>query len=1267
MASRNTYEEAIRLVLETGGQQGVEELRVAVGELGDVSSETLADTDKLLDSIAGLNDQAGKASELSRMTDQLASTEAALDAAQNRAYQLTLQLAAAKEPTRELQQAQKAARGEVERLEKAYADQWSALLKADAALSATGADTSDLTALQAQLRAEIGRTAVAIERQAQAVRTEATAVAQLKQRMAEGDAAFRKQAESSRAAGESLRQYRERAAAAERGTRELASASQTGSRFMARFAAVVGGLTSFLSVQGAWNATKQMLGLGDAAELTRKRLNRLYGEGAGDQAFDQIQQLARGASLQFDTLLQSALKLKSFGLEPLDGTLQGLVDQNAQLGGSMETLDGLILAVGQAWAKQKLQGEEILQLVERGVPVWDLLAQATGKNVQELQRLSSAGQLGRDVIKQLLDEMARASDGAAAENINTLSGLWRGFVDDVQSFARNVANSGALDWFKGQLRDIRDTIARMAADGSLDQWAKRVADAVVSVASAVKSGTLFLIEHRGALLLAAKAYAAFKIGGALVQMNQWRIALLNATNELVRQNTVITATGKQALSFGNIIRSIPTSVKIAVAMVGVDLAIRYGERLGEALAANSEAADSLRESQQAMSRDMLQSAAASAEAARGLEQYAHQQALSAEQVARLSEAERAGYAERLAGLREYLLALNSYFLRMEAAGALTPELTERWRAVQERLQAVNQAVADLGNGARVAGAALRNGITAGAQEVIDSLQGIDRDAKSANESIKRMFEGVNFADSNKLGDIGVALSQIAGGAGAADRNVRDGLLATLRTLSGEELLRFQTAAQAAFDVLEAGPANAAAVLDSTLVAALEKLGVGAERMGVKFTDAGRQATAAFGAILENANATGAQIETGFKAALSRVATLEEARALGALIRSAGEQGKIGFDQAERAAAALQTRIAQLTNALDPLAEEFSALGIQSQASLDAAAAAARRNFEAIRTGASQGKASVEDVRRAYLAYARTAREAVAESDSSAKARVESELEVLNAIYDVNDGLKEMGRIGGDAGSAVAAGASEAAQALENVRASGGAAGQAVSDVGDAAWEGRRGLYGAAQGAYTLAQGLGELSKAALDAYMATNSTISLLTSGGKDIFPMFNAINNVTDRIREQKEALDAELASLEKTAAGYDDLEERRAQIQRRFDLLGASQIEQVLQLEQQNEQKRKARLAEEERERAAQRAADLKRLEVADKLQEVAGAARIPVSDNKLTVVLEYPEPSSGGELSPQERRTADRILAYILPRLTRELARSKSLTVTQRPRAR
>ncbi|MCW7554954.1 tape measure protein [Endozoicomonas gorgoniicola] len=56
--------------------------------------------------------------------------------------------------------------------------------------------------------------------------------------------------------------------------------------------------------------------------------------------------------------------LKNFGLDPMDGTLQAIVDQTSKLGGGMERLNGISLALGQAWAKQKLQGEEILQLVE---------------------------------------------------------------------------------------------------------------------------------------------------------------------------------------------------------------------------------------------------------------------------------------------------------------------------------------------------------------------------------------------------------------------------------------------------------------------------------------------------------------------------------------------------------------------------------------------------------------------------------------------------------------------------------------------------------------------------------------------------------------------------------------------------------------------------------------------------------------------------------------------------------------------------------------
>lgn len=1264
--ARTGLEEAIRIVLETAGIEGVQALREALAGVGDVSEETVADTNRLLDSITQLNDQAGKASELSSLTDELARTEEKLDSAQRAAYQLTLQLGASEKPSRQLQQAHKAARAEVERLEKAYAAQWSALLKADAALTATGADTRDLVALQEQLRNEVGRTASALERQVQAVRNEATALGQLKQRIAEGDDAFRKQVQSSHAAADSLREYRDRAAAADRATRDLSGGAGFLSRSFGRLTALAGAVTGFFSLQGAFDATKRILGLGDAAELARKRLSRLYGDGGGDQAFERIRTLARDASLEFEQLLEKALKLKSFGLEPLDGTLQGLIDQNAALGGSMETLDGLILGVGQAWAKQKLQGEEILQLVERGVPVWDLLAKATGKNVQELQRLSSAGQLGRKEIRALLEEMAKASEGAAADSVNTLSGLWRGFLDDVKGFARDIASSGSLDWFKEQLRQIRETIARMATDGELQQWAQRVSNAIVSAATAVRDGTVALYEHRGVLLLAAKAYAAFKIGGALVQMNQWRVALMAATHELVRQNTVIGANGKAALKFGSILRSIPTSLKIGVALVGVDLAIRYSERLGIALAKNSEAQEHLVQVQEAMRRQFTLSAAAAAESARGLEEYAHQQTLTAEQVARLTDIEREGYAERLAGLREYLLALNSYYLRMEAAGALTPQLGEQWKRVQEQLDGVRTAVTALGDGARVAGAALKAGIGAGAQEVLDQLNGIDRDAKAASESIKRLFERVNFADSNALGNIGIALDQISKRGAIADRNVRDGLLNTLRQLSGEELLRFQVAAQAAFEELRRGPEETAAVLDSTLLAAMEKLGVSAERVGLRFSETGRQATAAFSAILENANATSAQIETAFRAALTKVATVEEARTLGALLRSAGEQGKVGFDQAERSAAALSSRILQLTNALDPLADEFAALGIQSQASLEATATAARASFDAIRKGAAEGKASVEDVRRAYDAYARTQRALVADSDAAAKSRVESELAVLDAVYRVNDGLKSMGDAGASAGGQVATGARQATQALEQTAQAAASAAESTGAVANAAWEGREGLYGASQGAYTLAAGFGELSKAAVQAYLDTNKAISPLTSGGHDSF--FDGISQVTDAIRKQKQAFDAELTSITKQSKAFDVLDERRAQLSQKYSLLGASQIEQMVQAEQQLDQQRKARLEAEARAREEQRKSDEQRVKVLDRAQEVSEATsstRVPLSDNTLKIELAYPTPTHGGELSPEERRTADRILTYILPKIVQAIARSKSVSVVQRPR--
>lgn len=201
----------------------------------------------------------------------------------------------------------------------------------------------------------------------------------------------------------------------------------------------------------------------------------LLGKRLSPKELGYVTEFARSTPLQLDQVAESFAKLRAFGVDPMNGSLRALVDQNAALGGSYETLTGLVAGVGQAWAKQKLQGEEILQLVERGVPVWDLLAKATGKNTLELQKMSSAGQLGRKEMVLLLAEIAKANEGKAAEAMDTLSGLMSNLKDDITAFYLRVSNNGALDSFKNAIKDVREQIQLMADDGRLEKIASGLA------------------------------------------------------------------------------------------------------------------------------------------------------------------------------------------------------------------------------------------------------------------------------------------------------------------------------------------------------------------------------------------------------------------------------------------------------------------------------------------------------------------------------------------------------------------------------------------------------------------------------------------------------------------------------------------------------------------------------------------------------------------------------------------------------------------------
>lgn len=265
-------------------------------------------------------------------------------------------------------------------------------------------------------------------------------------------------------------------------TRIATSAVQLGSglRNATREASALGAKLAAVGIAGAWLFKREFIDTAAQFERYGVMLETIEGsaEKAGE-ALNYITEFTARTPYEIQNVTDAYVKLRNFGLDPTDGSLQAIADTTSMLGGEAEKLDGIILALGQAWTKQKLQGEEALQLLERGVPVWDLLSKATGKTTAELQKLSAAGKLGQDAIQVLIRAMGERAAGASDKFSKTFSGMVSNLMDRWTQFKVAVMDSGPFTGLKERLAGLLETISRMAANGELQALAERTGAAIV--------------------------------------------------------------------------------------------------------------------------------------------------------------------------------------------------------------------------------------------------------------------------------------------------------------------------------------------------------------------------------------------------------------------------------------------------------------------------------------------------------------------------------------------------------------------------------------------------------------------------------------------------------------------------------------------------------------------------------------------------------------------------------------------------------------------
>lgn len=191
--------------------------------------------------------------------------------------------------------------------------------------------------------------------------------------------------------------------------------------------------------------------------------------GSSEKAADMMQRLkdfSAGTPFQLEGIASTSRMLLGFGVaqEDIISRLKMLGDVASGTGRGLGEI-GLIF--GQIKAKGKLQGEELLQLAERGIPILKTLAEMYGTSTAKVQKFITAGRVGFDDVTKAFEIMTSKGGLFAdqmAKQSTTLAGLFSTFKD-VMFLAQAEFGTLIDDLFdvKGTLKGITDGLKSMAS------------------------------------------------------------------------------------------------------------------------------------------------------------------------------------------------------------------------------------------------------------------------------------------------------------------------------------------------------------------------------------------------------------------------------------------------------------------------------------------------------------------------------------------------------------------------------------------------------------------------------------------------------------------------------------------------------------------------------------------------------------------------------------------------------------------------------------
>lgn len=240
----------------------------------------------------------------------------------------------------------------------------------------------------------------------------------------------------------------------------------------------------------------------------------------GKKLFDELTQFADKTPFQLPEIVQATRTLLGSNI-----ALKDVVDTTKMLGdvsaGSGADIKSLAVVYGQVAGMTKLQGQDAMQFISNGIPIWALLQKTTGKSISQLRQLGTDGKISFDLVNKALTQATQKGGMyyKATEKLSeSVNGLFSTLGDSINKAFGKLGDEII------KVIDLKNLVKDITV------FAGKITDAFSSLSPEMKT----LIVY-GGMFLAALLPIGLALGGFFVALKQILI-VFEALLFLVRLN-----------------------------------------------------------------------------------------------------------------------------------------------------------------------------------------------------------------------------------------------------------------------------------------------------------------------------------------------------------------------------------------------------------------------------------------------------------------------------------------------------------------------------------------------------------------------------------------------------------------------------------------------------------------------------------------------------------------------------------------------------------